>query len=70
MEVKMTKREQAAPTEAVRKKKIMTCYLEPDQQDALRHIHRQTKIPMSTLIREGIDMMIELREQQLAKPRK
>lgn len=51
--------------ETRRQKKMITCYVTRDQDEAIRRIHDATKVPMAVLIREGLDLMIERRQSNL-----
>lgn len=48
-----------------RKKKLVTVYLDPSQDERLRALHAVTRVPMSVYIRDGIDMVLKLHAKQL-----
>ena len=50
-----------------RKKLMTTCYIRADQDEALHAIRKKTKIPIAVLIREGIDLMLEYRNEELTE---
>lgn len=42
-----------------RKKIITTIYLNPEQEERLKGLSQNTRVPMSVYIREGIDLVLE-----------
>lgn len=53
-----------------RNKKPYTCHLTQEQFDSLHELNRITKVPISVLIREGIDMVLEKRNKQIEEWKK
>lgn len=48
------------PDHLRRNKVIFTCYLRPDQVESLHELNDTTQIPMSVLVRDGVDMIVAL----------
>jgi predicted DNA-binding protein len=48
-----------------RKKISTTVYITVEQNEKLRELHKRTKVPIAEYIREGIDMVLEKRKDQL-----
>lgn len=48
-----------------RNKKQFSCYIEVSQFESLVAMNAATKIPMAVLVREGIDLMLKKRANQL-----
>lgn len=42
-----------------RKKVTTTIYITEDQNDKLKALHHQTKVPVAEYIRQGIDLILE-----------
>jgi hypothetical protein len=53
-----------------RRKISTTVYLEPDQATALRDLTSATFIPQAKFIRQGVDMVIKQRREELDKYRR
>ncbi|MEM6960818.1 MAG: ribbon-helix-helix domain-containing protein [Myxococcota bacterium] len=48
-----------------RKKISTTVYIDPEQNERLKLLHERTKVPVAVYIREGIDLVLRLHEDQL-----
>ena len=49
-------------------KLIRTIYLHPAQDVALGALHRETRVPKSEFVREGIDLILEKYKQLIEPP--
>ncbi len=49
-------------------KLIRTIYLHPAQDVALDELHRETRVPKSEYIREGIDLILEKHKRLIEPP--
>ena len=48
-----------------RKKLSTTVYITPEQDAALKLLHRRTKVPVAEYIRQGIDLVLDKYRDQL-----
>ncbi len=44
-----------------RKKKTITVYITPEQDQRLHRLHDRTKVPIAEYIRQGIDLILKKR---------
>jgi predicted DNA-binding protein len=44
---------------ARRKKKAVTVYITPEQDQRLHRLHDRTKVPIAEYIRQGIDLILK-----------
>jgi hypothetical protein len=54
-----------------RKRVSYTCYFDPSQLTELRRLNRQLQVPVAAMVREGVDLVIEVRRamvQKLSEP--
>ena len=49
------------------KKKAVPLYLEPEQYEALKKLHEETRVPMQVYLREGVDMVLAKYSKRGAK---
>jgi predicted DNA-binding protein len=48
-----------------RKKISTTVYITPEQDERLKRLHEETKVPVAEYIRQGIDLVLEKYKDQL-----
>lgn len=51
----------------MRKKVTTTIYITPEQNEQLKTLHEQTKVPIAEYIRQGIDMILKKNAHQLPR---
>lgn len=52
----------------MRKKVTTTVYITPEQNEMLKTLHQQTKVPIAEYIRQGIDLILK-KNQVISLPR-
>lgn len=52
----------------MRKKISTTIYITPWQQEMLKKLNERTKVPQAEFIRQGIDLLLELKNKELNPP--
>jgi hypothetical protein len=53
----MNKRRKPNSSDRLKKTQI-AMYLEPEQAEALKELHRRTRVPMQVYLREGLDYVL------------
>jgi predicted DNA-binding protein len=52
-----------------RRKVSTTIYITEEQDQALKRLHEQTRVPVAEYIRQGIDLVLDRQREALARQR-